>query len=204
MKELIFGTTNPAKIAHVQTALDPLGVKVMGIGEFGKFPDLEEDGKTPQENSRKKAIYYSAQIGKPVLSMDIALYFDGINDEEQPGLNVRRIPEFLGRPTDKELIQYYSKLIKKYGREITGHWEFAMCISSPDGKVKEATAFSRDRYFTSKISPKRIPGYPLASIQFDKRSDQYISEMTKENPDDFWQESIGKELRELFNLAENI
>ncbi len=204
MKEIIFGTTNSAKIAHVQAALDPLGVKVRGIGEFGQFPDLEEDGKTPQENSRKKAIYYSSQIGKPVLSMDIALYFDGISDDEQPGLNVRRITGFTGRPTDEELIQYYSKLIEKHGGEVTGHWEFAMCIASPNGKIKEATAFSRDRYFTSKISSKRISGYPLTSIQFDKKSNQYISEMTNKSPDDFWQESIGKELRELFDSVTNI
>jgi XTP/dITP diphosphohydrolase len=197
MNEIIFGTTNLAKVAHVQSALDSLEIKVRSIGEFGNFPDLKEDGKTPQENSRKKAIFYSSQINRPVLSMDIALYFDGVPDEKQPGLNVRRIPGFTKRPTDEELIGYYSKLIKKYGGEIHGHWDFAMCLALPDGTIKEITAFSKDRYFTSKICSKRMAGYPLASLQFDKKSNMYIAEMDGEEPDDFWQDSIGKELREL-------
>ncbi|MEI6498426.1 MAG: non-canonical purine NTP pyrophosphatase [bacterium] len=199
MKEIIFGTVNPGKVAHVQAALDSLGIKVLSLAGYGDFPDVEEDGKTPQENSQKKATAYCKAIGQPVLSMDNALYIDGLEDEVQPRMHVRRIPGHVGRPTDEEMFEYYSALIEKHGGKMTGHWEFSMCIAFPDGTTKEVTAISKTRYFTSKVSPKRMPGYPLESIQIDKDLDKYIVEMTKEESDLFWQESVGKELRTLFS-----
>ena len=199
MKEIIFGTANPGKIAHVQAALSPLNIKVLGLSEFGDFPDVEEDGKTPQENSKKKAMVYCKAIGRPVLSMDNALYIDGLDDESQPGMHVRRIPGSKERPTDEQMLEYYSALIEKHGGKMTGHWEFSMCIAFPDGTAKEVTAISKTRYFTSKVSPERMPGYPLESIQIDKELDKYIVEMTKEESDLFWQESVGDELRTLFS-----
>lgn len=198
MKEIIFGTSNPGKVAHVQAALAPLGIKVKGIAEIGDLPDVKEDGKTPQENSRNKATAYCQTINKPVLSMDNALYIDGLKDDEQPGIHVRRIPGSSRRPTDEELLNYYSNLFQQHGGKMTGHWEFSMCIALPDGTTKEVTAVTKTRYFTSKISPKLIPGYPLESLQIDKELNKYIVEMTKEEQDKFWQNSVGKELRELF------
>lgn len=202
MKEIIFGTVNPGKAAHVQAALDPLGIKVLSLSEYGDLPDVEEDGKTPQENSKKKAVAYCQAIGQPVLSMDNALYIDGLDADKQPGMHVRRIPGFEGRPTDEEMLEYYSTLIEKHGGKMTGHWEFSMCIAFPDGEAKEVTAISKTRYFTSEISPKRMPGYPLESIQIDKELGKYIVEMTKEESDRFWQESVGTELRTLFSQCD--
>ena len=198
MKEIIFGTVNPGKVAHVQAALDLLGIKVLSLSGFGDMPDVEEDGKTPQENSQKKARAYCDAIGQPVLSMDNALYIDGLDDDAQPGMQVRRIPGHNGRPTDEEMLEYYSALIEKHGGRMAGHWEFSMCIAFPDGTTKEITAVSKTRYFTSEVSPKRMPGYPLESIQIDKELGKYIVDMTKEESDLFWQESVGKELRVLF------
>jgi 8-oxo-dGTP diphosphatase len=200
MKEIIFGTANPGKVIQVQAALDPLGIKVLSLSGFDNLPDVKENGKTAQENSRKKATSYCKVIGQTVLSMDNALYIDGLNDDEQPGIHVRRIPGFDGRPTDEEMLEYYSALIKKHGGNMTGHWEFSMCLAFPDGTIKEVTAISKTRYFTEKVSTKRISGYPLESIQIDKELDKYISEMTKEESDLFWQESVGKELRTLFSV----
>lgn len=199
MEEIIFGTKNPGKLAHVQAALKPLGIKVKSIAKFGNIPDVEEDGKTAQENSKKKALYYSEVIGEPVLSMDNALYIDGLKDDEQPGIHVRRIPGFKGRPTDEEVLDYYVNLIKKHGGEMTGHFEFSMCIGYPDGKTKEITAVTKSRHFTDKICAKRLEGYPLESIQIDQDSNKYVAEMTEEESDRHWQESVGKELRELFD-----
>lgn len=199
MKEIIFGTTNPGKIAHVQAALDSLGIKVLGLGEFSDLPEIEEDGKTPQENSRKKAMSYCQAIGQPILSMDNALYIDGLGDDLQPGTHVRRIPGRTERPTDEEMLSYYAKLIDDHGGDMTGHWEFSMCVAFPDGTTKEATAISKKRYFTSKVSTKRLPGYPLESIQIDRELGKYISELTQEESDEFWQESVGGELRFLFS-----
>jgi inosine/xanthosine triphosphate pyrophosphatase family protein len=50
VKELVFGTSNRAKIQQVQGALGK-GVVVRGINEFDVNIQVEEDGKTAQENA---------------------------------------------------------------------------------------------------------------------------------------------------------
>ncbi len=199
MKAIIFGTTNPSKLIHARATLEPLGIKVRGLGDFKNLPEIEEDGKTPQENARKKALFYHKRIDQPVLSMDNALYIDGLKKSEQPGIHTRRVPGIISKPSDEDLIKYYSLLFAKHGGEMTGHWEFAMCLVTPGGQLKEATAISDTRKFTSKVCSKRLPGYPLESMQFDLKTNKYVVEMTKAEQDKFWQNSIGKELKKLFD-----
>ncbi|MEK7065020.1 MAG: non-canonical purine NTP pyrophosphatase [Patescibacteria group bacterium] len=198
MKEIIFGTTNPAKIIQAQAALDLLGIKVRGLAGFENLPKVVEDGETAQENARKKALVYCKAIGQVVLSMDNALYIDGLNEEEQPGIHTGRIPGFVERPDDEQLIKYYSALFEKHGGELSGHWEFALCLAWPEGRIKEITAIPPKRIFTSHVCSKRLAGYPLESMQIDPETNKYIAEMTKEEQDKFWLGSVGKELQELF------
>ena len=192
-EEIIIGTTNPAKVEQIRGALQPLGLVINGIGEDVILPEVAEDGKTAQENACKKATAYANFLKKNVLSMDNALYFDKLTLEEQPGLNVRRIKSSNSRPTDEEMLNYYSDLIEKHGGKINGHWEFAICFVKSTGEKYETTIIS-PRIFTSKVSSDVVPGYPLESIQVDPESGKYVSEMSKEEQASFWQKSIGSEL----------
>ncbi len=195
MAELIFGTNNRAKIAQIQGALKPLGLTVRGIGEFGITLDVPENGVTAQENARIKASAYAAAARRPVFSMDNALYLDGLSDTEQPGLHVRRIPGSTDRPSDEELITYYTHLIATHGGTMTGRWEFAIAIVSPDGKIAETTITS-PRQFTATASQQVVDGYPLESLQIEPATGKYISEMTINEQDQFWQRAIGQPLME--------
>jgi inosine/xanthosine triphosphate pyrophosphatase family protein len=175
--------------------LIPIGIEVRGITDKSLLPYVEENGTTGQENARKKAITYAKALDAVVLSMDNALYFDELLPEEQPGLNVRRINTTNVRPSDDDLLTYYSQLVKKFGDRTMGRWEFAICIATPDGRMEEINIVS-PRIFTSLPSSKIVAGYPLESIQIDPRTGRYISEMTQEEQDLFWQEAIGKPLQE--------
>lgn len=202
MNHLIIGTKNSAKIDQIRGALTASGIEVAGLPSDMNFGDVKEDGTTAQENARKKALAYSQVLGKPVLSMDNALYFDKLKLEQQPGINVRRIGQRDDRPTDEELTEYYQKLIGALGDRINGRWEFAVCVAYPDGSTKETTIIS-PRLFVSKKSERVIPGYPLESLQIDPESGKYISEMTQEEQDSFWQKVIGAPLCEFVkNLKE--
>ena len=132
--------------------------------------------------------------------MDNALYIDGLPKKKQPSINVRRINSKTNRPSDKELLNHYSKIIKSLGNEVNGHWEFALCISTTEGKIKETTIIS-PRTFTNEASKKTIKGYPLESIQIDPDSKKYISEMTQKEQDQFWQKAIGEPLKKFIKNA---
>ena len=195
MKEILFGTTNEAKIKQVSGVLAPAGIKVRGITNKEMLPDVEEDGKTAIENARKKALAYAKALGELVFSMDNALYLEGLYPEKQPGVNVRRIDGYLERPTDEQMIDYYSKLIASLGDRINGYWEYGICIATPEGRYWEAIV-KAPRIYVSEPSQTIQPGYPLESLQIEPESGKYMSEMTQEEQDIFWQKAIGRPLLE--------
>lgn len=188
-KQLIIGTTNPAKIGQLASVLAPLGIEAVGM-EKGSVPTVVEDGTTVQENARKKATAYARVLGKTVLSMDNALFFDDLSPERQPGIHVRRIGGTLA-VNDAELLAHGVALVESLGGTATGYWEFGVCVAAPDGTTSELTIRTPQRTFTSTPSATVIPGYPLESIQVDPASGKYISEMTEEEQADFWKKTIG-------------
>jgi 8-oxo-dGTP diphosphatase len=201
MKEIVFGTKNEAKIKQIRGALSPVGIDVNGIPNDESLPEVEEDGKTAVENARKKALAYAKALGRVVFSMDNALYLDGLKSEDQPGLNVRRINGSTERPTDEEMVKYYSELIGSLGEQIDGYWEYGVCIASPDGEHKETTIRS-PRIFVGKPSPIIQPGYPLESLQIEPVSGKYMSELSREDQDAFWQKAIGKPLSDFIQSVD--
>ena len=193
MKEIVFGTLNEAKIKQVRGVLFPAGIEVIGVSNKELLPEVVEDGKTAVENARKKALAYAKALNKNIFSMDNALYLEGLEDSQQPGLNVRRLIGHSGRPTDEEMVNYYSKLIKSLGEKINGYWEYGFCIAIPNGSYKETT-IKTPRIYVSNPSSVIQPGYPLKSLQIEPESGKYMSEMTKEEQNAFWQRAIGKPL----------
>ena len=191
MKKLIIGTKNPSKLKQIQDALKSLKIEVVGLEDYQIDFEVKETGKTAQENARQKATTYSKVLKKPVLSMDNALFLNGLPDNQQPGIHVRRIKGRSGRPNDQEMLGYYSKLIKKLGGKINGHWEFATCVANGPDSIWETT-FNSPRVFIAKPSNKVCPGYPLDSLQIDPESGKYISEMLMEEKNvQLWEKIIG-------------
>lgn len=190
--KLIIGTKNKAKLDQIKSALLGLDIDIQGLPDR-EFSEIKEDGQTVLENARLKAIFYSKAIGQPVLSMDNALYINGLSPDFQPGLNVRRINGRFDRPTDSELLEYYSGLITDLGGKVNGYWEYGICLAYPDGNAKE-TSIKSSRLFVGQPSKIIVEGYPLESIQVDPESGRYISEMSQLEQDSFWQKAIGREL----------
>jgi inosine/xanthosine triphosphate pyrophosphatase family protein len=189
MKEIIYGTSNPAKVAQVRDVLEPIGFMVKGLADFNSEITVEEDGTTAEENAVKKAVAYAGELSMPVLSMDVALYFNDLPDDKQPGLHVRRISG-KARPSDQEMLDSYAALAASMGDRIEGCWRYAFALAWPDGR-KVSFTHDTPRIFVSKPSNKVVEGFPLESLQIDPISNKYISEMEKEVLADFWRDSIG-------------
>tara|TARA_B100000378_G_scaffold211652_1_gene174682 strand:- start:1140 stop:1748 length:609 start_codon:yes stop_codon:yes gene_type:complete len=189
--ELVFGTGNKAKIRQVQDALGEDFV-VRGVNDFSVDTDIVEDGTTAQENAKKKSVAYAKALGRTVFSMDNALYFKGVVDSDQPGLYVRRIGG-IERSSDQEMVDSYAELVKRYGNQLEGWWEYGLSIARPDGESVEGSIIS-PRLFVAKQSDAIVPGYPLESIQIDPQTGRYISEMSSEEQAIFWQQTIGESL----------
>jgi len=194
LKELTVGTTNPGKVAQIKGALGPLGISVRGVEDKNLLPNVVEDGKTANENAHKKAIAYAAALNEVVLSMDNALYFDELPENQQPGLHVRRINGSDNRVSDSELLAHFVSVIKSLGGSTKGHWEFGVCVATPKGKCAETIIIS-PRVFIDQPSSNVVEGYPLESIQTDPATGKIISDMTQLEQDEFWQRAIGQQLQ---------
>ena len=116
---------------------------------------------------------------------DSGLYFEelSLEDERQPGLNVRT-PMGMNRLSDEEMIEYYTGLVKKYGKNLKAKWVYGMAIY--DGKdVKTFTWSKGDFYFVGKPSPILNEGYPLDSISILPDTGKYFVDLNREEKDEY-------------------
>lgn len=193
MREIVFASTNPAKVLQISGALSGVA-NVTGVPNAAQLPEVKEDGKTASENARKKALTYASHLQKTVMSMDNALYIDGLQPEEQPGLTVRTPFGTDHRLSDDEMIKYYSALVARLGGVARVSWDFAVCIATPEGKVQEAV-IKQYAKFTSNACAERLPGYPLDSLLINPFTGKYVAQETPEERAEFWEKTMGRELK---------
>jgi len=93
--KLLYGTGNPAKLAAMKSRLEKFDLELIGLSDMKTqgytIPEVAEDGNTPLENARQKALAYYRAFRIPVFSCDSGLYFDQVPEEVQPGVHVRTI-----------------------------------------------------------------------------------------------------------------
>lgn len=176
---LLYGTTNPGKLASMNRALAPLGLTLTGLAELDvPLPPVEETGATLLENAEQKARAYYAAFGRPVFSCDSGLYFDGLSDAEQPGPYVRRVG---GRSlTDAEAQEYYAALARRHGGRLTGRFRNAIflmadgetCFSSMDESLA-----SPPFWLVETPHPRHVEGFPLDAMSVDPATGRYHYDM---------------------------
>jgi len=95
---ILIATSNPGKLRDFAGAAPPHGIEIAGIPKFSSLPTVVEDGKTFEDNARKKAEEYSIYVpGEIVVADDSGLEVDALNDA--PGVHSARYaaPDFHGK-----------------------------------------------------------------------------------------------------------
>ena len=169
-KQVLFATTNPAKIKKYTEKLKEKGIEVLTIKDLGINLKPEETGKNAIENAYIKAKAYYDKTKITTIGMDNNLFIEELPQEKQPGTYVRRVNE--KELNDDEMIEYYTNLVKQYGGKLTAKWVYGMVVYNG----KEAK-----EYFIDKPSEKRNPGYPLDSISIMPECNKYFVELTDED-----------------------
>lgn len=176
--KILYGTGNPAKLDAMRRRLSSLKIELIGLNDIDmEMPEISEDGMTPLENARKKALaYYNAlHIPIPVFSCDSGLYIDNIPDACQPGVHVRTIG---GRClSDEEMLGHYTNLAKKYG-DLTARYRNAICLVLDADHIYEAMDEDMEsEAFIITSVPHRAhikkEGFPLDCISLDIKTGKY-------------------------------
>lgn len=191
--KILYGTGNVAKLTAMKSRLEILNrnldeydkIELIGLRDLGaEIPQVPEDGSTPLENARQKAMAYYKAFHMPVFSCDSGLYFDNVPDQFQPGVHVRTVN---GRSlTDEEMLDYYSGLARKYGN-LTAWYQNAICFVYDDKRQFEAMDSSMEsEKFILTARPHsaiRKKGFPLDSLSIEIKSGKYYYDLPEQELD---------------------
>lgn len=186
--KLLYGTGNQAKLSAMRSRLEKLGIELIGLEDIraqGKLiPAVPENGSTPLENARLKALAYYKAFQMPVFSCDSGLYFDNVPDEVQPGIHVRNVNgKYL---SDEEMIEYYTGLARQYGN-LAARYRNAICLVLDEDHIYEAMdeSMESERFILTDTphSAVRKKGFPLDSMSIDIKTNQYFYDLPQENLD---------------------
>lgn len=132
---IIFATGNEGKMKEIRLILADLGIEVLSLKEAGINPEIEENGKTFEENAVIKARAVMEEAGTLVLADDSGLEIDYLNGE--PGVYSAR---YLGEDTSYR-IKNQSLLDRLKGvqeEKRTARFVCVIAAAFPDGRILTA------------------------------------------------------------------
>jgi XTP/dITP diphosphohydrolase len=88
MRKLLIATKNERKLRELKHLLGDVGFEIISLVEFPDIPAAQESGKTFEENSASKALFYANQSGILCLADDSGLEVDALGGE--PGVKSAR------------------------------------------------------------------------------------------------------------------
>lgn len=183
MKKLLIGTTNTAKIKELTEGLQPL--KSMGIGlvtlkDLQINQDVQESGKTFQENALIKAKTY-AEISKlTTLGDDGGLTIDILNGE--PGVYSKRWKGY--EASDQELIDFtLQKLNGKTGNHRKAQMRLCLCVYDPNSSATFYSEGVIEGRIAEKPTTQAMQGFPFRALFIVDRFNKYYDELTQHEHD---------------------
>ncbi len=177
MKKLIYGTTNKGKIEFMKNVLSGTSIELVTLEQLNAHnldSDIVENGRNPEENALKKAMFFYEQLNAPVLAVDSGMYFCDypMDHKIQPGCYIRRVNG--KRLNDLEMKEHYLSLAAEH----SGKMAFKYCngmaiVFSPSEyyTVFDDSTASLHYLYDHKVNEQR-DGFPIDEIsKVDSNSD---------------------------------
>jgi XTP/dITP diphosphohydrolase len=125
---IVLATRNAGKVKEFQEILKDFPVEIKSLTDFGKIPEVEEDGKTFDDNAYKKAFFTAKVLGLPAIADDSGLVVEALDGA--PGVTSAR---YAGeKATDQDNI---NKLLQAMGgiSNRKAAFECVLSIAVPTG-----------------------------------------------------------------------
>ena len=131
-KRMIFATTNEGKMKEIRMILADLGMEILSLKDLDINVDIDENGKTFEENAIIKAKAISEITGEMVLADDSGLEVDYM--DKAPGVYSAR---YLGEDTPYSVKNQtiIDNLKDAKGEERSARFVCAIAAAFPDGRV---------------------------------------------------------------------
>ncbi|MCH5186951.1 MAG: XTP/dITP diphosphatase [Oscillospiraceae bacterium] len=167
--KLIAATQNKNKLREFREILEPLGFEIITEAEAGAEIDVEETGRTFEENARLKAKAIHEATGAAAMADDSGLCVDALGGE--PGVYSAR---YGGLDDDKERLNLVlSKLAGVPEAERTARFMCAIVFIGADGR-ETVSVGSVEGYITGE--PRGESGFGYDPIFFSPELDKTFAE----------------------------
>ncbi len=181
-RRILIGSTNPSKIEWLKGYLSEIpDVECVTLKQLGITVTVDEEGATPEENAKIKALAYHRATGLAVIGHDAGLYFREFarDDPRQPGLYIRRVN---GKVLDDDgMLAHYQALARDYGPLHACYFngfavvdEAGNCQTFSQDQVDNEACFNAFGFLMcSEPHPIRRAGWPLDSLSKDPQTGEY-------------------------------
>ncbi|AJY71151.1 purine NTP phosphatase [Geobacter sulfurreducens] len=174
MTRLVVATRNKGKLREIAAILDGLPFTLLSLEDFPDFPEVEEDGKTFEENALKKASVAANITGLPALADDSGLVVDALDGK--PGVYSAR---YSGENASDEAnnAKLLSELESVPYEERTAAFRCTIALCSPGGK---RYTFSGELHGVILDSPRGTGGFGYDPLFFVSEKGATMAELPLE------------------------
>ncbi len=179
MQKLLIATTNPGKLKEISDFLSDLPadrqglpLELVSLSDIGIIDDVEEAGKSYEENSQMKALFYAKKSNLPAISDDGGIEISALNGA--PGLKSNR---WLGKDsTEKDIIRHMTKIAQELpDNNRKAFFKTVISLALPSGKVWSVTG-EVEGIISRKPYLKLLKGYPYRSFFYLPKLKKYYHE----------------------------
>ncbi|MFD2305740.1 ribonuclease PH [Enterococcus termitis] len=194
-KTIVIATRNPGKAKEFTKIFAEKGYQVKTLLDYPELPDVEETGKTFEENARLKAETIAEILQQPVLADDSGLIVDALDG--RPGIFSAR---FAGEPTNNAANN--AKLLHEMtgipSEQRTATFHCTLVFAAPD---KESLVVDGD--WSGKIGtiPRGENGFGYDPLFFVEEEQKTAAELSDERKNEI--SHRGKAVAKLKNQWEN-
>lgn len=195
--KLLFATGNENKYKLMKRRLKEFSeIEVLMPKQINVKINVEENGKTAEENAIKKAKAYYNETKIAIIAEDSGLWVEKFSEEDQPGLFVKRIN---GREdlSDEEILNYYIEKLNNIGGQSNARYKTGIAVINEKGEVFSKTVDEEMFLLTADKNNKGyIKGGLLDVISYDPINKKYFNELTEEEKSRRY-ETIDEETRKM-------
>lgn len=172
MQKLLIATTNVGKLKEISNFLSDLPIEIVSLLDVGIANDVEETGRTYEENSQLKALFYAKKSGLPSISDDGGLEIEAFGGA--PGIKSKR---WLGKDsTEEDIVNHMIKVAKELPtNNRKAFFKTVISLALPNGQVWSASG-EIEGLIARKPYLKLLKGYPYRSFFYLPKVEKYYHE----------------------------
>lgn len=202
--KILVATSNAGKKAELEALLDG-DVEWLSLADLKNYTEVEEDGKTFEENAQKKALGYAKQSGLLTIADDSGLEIDALGGE--PGVHSARFSGTHKDHSSKDLIDHenIAKVLRLMedvpAEKRTARFKCCLCVASPEKVLIQTEGTLEGSITTEKRGHN---GFGYDPVFYVPQKDKTTAQMSKEEKNELSHrgqavQKLGPLLKDLIN-----